>query len=223
MSGEGVIKFHPEHRDTSLAAATFAPLAAEIVSWRAILRRLGMVGREAGRYDGFAFGNLSARLNQGETAATPSFLITGSQTGGKEGLTLDDFCVVEACDPESNRVVSHGPARPSAESLTHDAVYRLDRKVEWVFHVHSPELWGRRLELGLPSTASDIAYGTAEMAREVGRLYRRSNLAELRIFAMAGHQDGLVAFGASARDAGETLIRFLARSLTTIVLEEETL
>lgn len=223
MSGEGVIKFQADHRNTSLAAASYAPLAAEIVSWRAILRRLGMVGRDERRYDGFAFGNLSARLNQGETTATPSFLITGSQTGGKEGLTLADFCVVEGCDFGSNRVVSHGPARPSSESLTHDAVYRLDEKIEWVFHVHSPELWGRRLELGLPTTAADVAYGTPEMAREVERLYHRNNLAALGIFAMGGHRDGVVAFGTSAREAGETLIRFLVRSLTTIVLEEESL
>lgn len=222
MSGEGVTKFRADHRMARLEAEELAALAGELAAWRTILRRLAMIGQEGGRYGGLAFGNLSARVGGGETGAVPRFLITGSQTGGKEALTFDDFCIVEACDAGENRVTSYGPARPSSESLTHDAVYRLASKVRWVFHVHSPEIWKRRIELGLPTTESEVGYGTPEMAREVGRLYAETTLAELRILAMGGHEDGIVSFGATGEEAGETLIRFLAHSFSIPILDEET-
>ncbi len=222
MSGEGVIKFHSDHRSASLGSEGVDTLAAGLMAWRAILRRLGMVGRDPGRYEGFAFGNLSARLEGEDDGGAPRFLITGSQTGGKEGLTLADFCIVEASDAAANRVRSVGLASPSSESLTHDAVYRLDASIGWVFHVHSPEVWRRRAALLLPTSAPEIPYGSPGMADEVARLYRYSPLPDLRILAMGGHEDGVVSFGASAEEAGETLIRFFARAVTTILLEEET-
>ena len=50
------------------------------------------------------------------------------------------------------------------------------------------------------------------MAREVERLWRRSALPDLKIFAMGGHEDGIVAFGRSAEEAGEVTLRYLARA-----------
>jgi L-ribulose-5-phosphate 4-epimerase len=74
-----------------------------------------------------------------------------------------------------------------------------------VFHVHSPEIWTHRHELGLLETRVDVPYGTPEMANEVRRLFAETDLRERRIFTMAGHEDGLVSFGDTATEAGSRL------------------
>ncbi len=52
------------------------------------------------------------------------------------------------------------------------------------------------------------------MAEEVCRLYQNTPVSVLKIFAMAGHEDGIVAFGGSMEEAGLTLIRYLAIATT---------
>ena len=51
------------------------------------------------------------------------------------------------------------------------------------------------------------------MALEVQRLYRESTLSSIGILAMGGHLDGVLAFGRTGAQAGETLVRHLARAL----------
>ena len=57
-----------------------------------------------------------------------------------------------------------------------------------------------------------MPYGTPEMAQEVVRLFADSGLRELRIFAMAGHEDGVITFGSSAADAAYRMMETLARA-----------
>ena len=52
-----------------------------------------------------------------------------------------------------------------------------------------------------PATEPDVPYGTPEMAREVQRLFRETDVRNWKIFAMAGHRDGIVAFGHDFREA----------------------
>ncbi|MFO7984079.1 MAG: hypothetical protein R6V08_11550, partial [Desulfuromonadales bacterium] len=69
---EGVIKFQLDYSD---GPAVQADEIVEINAWRQILFRLRLVGRDAGRYGGYAFGNVSRRM----PSAGPrcSFLISG--------------------------------------------------------------------------------------------------------------------------------------------------
>ncbi len=53
--------------------------------------------------------------------------------------------------------------------------------------------------------AAEVPYGTPEMAREVQRLFRETDVRARRIFAMAGHKDGIVAFGQDFREALATV------------------
>ena len=82
-----------------------------------------------------------------------------------------------------------------------------------MLHGHAPEIWRHARGLGLPVTAADVANGTTRMAVEVQRLFRESTLSGTGILAMGGHEDGVLAFGGSAGEAGETLVRHLARAL----------
>jgi hypothetical protein len=72
--------------------------------------------------------------------------------------------------------------------------------VRFVFHVHSPELFGRA---GLPGTPAAVEYGTPAMAEAVRALAADPGV---RLFVMRGHQDGAIAFGASADEAGLALL-----------------
>jgi hypothetical protein len=61
-------------------------------------------------------------------------------------------------------------------------------------------LWRRLLDLA-PTTSIAAEYGTPAMAEEVQRLFRETDVLQRRLFVMAGHHDGVVAFGASLPDA----------------------
>jgi hypothetical protein len=50
------------------------------------------------------------------------------------------------------------------------------------------------------------------MAAETRRLLRDEAVRAGGIFAMGGHEDGLVAFGRTAEEAGTVLLRALARA-----------
>ncbi len=142
----------------------------------------------------------------------PRFAITGTQTGGISDLTPDHYVVVTACYPEENRLVAEGPIRPSSESMTHGTLYQLDDQIRWVMHGHSPHIWRNAAALDLPMT-TDVPYGTPAMAAEVRRLFQETDLPAVKIFGMAGHEDGIVSFGRTAEEAGFVLLGYLARAL----------
>ncbi|MCC6751587.1 MAG: class II aldolase/adducin family protein [Deltaproteobacteria bacterium] len=210
---EGVIKFAARHRAAELEAARYGELACTLIAWREVLAKTRLVGQDPTLYDGAGYGNVSARVGPPSAPrGQRSFLITGTQTGGCACVSLGEFCVVERYDYRRNAVESHGPIAPSSESMTHGAIYDLGPHVRCVLHGHSPTIWRRAKALRLPTSDPRVAYGTPEMASEVERLHRSSPLAELRILAMGGHEDGVVVFGKSPEDAGQVLVSFLARA-----------
>ncbi|WP_305045827.1 class II aldolase/adducin family protein [Geoalkalibacter sp.] len=206
---EGVIKFDCRHR---LGAPLAPEHLLELNAWRKILFQLALIGQDPARYAGLGFGNLSRRAPHSLGGEGGAFIISGTQTGGIPDLDASHYTLVRHCDPQTNRVEAEGPIAPSSESLTHGVLYALDARVNAVMHVHSPHLWGQAEPLGLPLTRSDVAYGTPDMAAEVARLWRQSPVRELGIFAMGGHEDGIVAFARTCAEAGATLIRRLAQA-----------
>jgi hypothetical protein len=212
---EGVVKFQLLHRPAALEERVLGDAARGLMGWREVLRRLGGLGQDPARYGGAGYGNLSVRIPPlGESGrGRRRFLITGTQTGGRRALGLADCSVVERYDHEHNAVTSFGGTPPSSEAMTHGAIYDSAPSARAVFHVHSAELWQRARGLGLPLSRAEVPYGTPEMAREVERLFREAALAGHGIFAMAGHEDGVIAFGDGADAAGAILLRHWARAL----------
>lgn len=208
---EGVIKFQLEYEPGP-------PLAAEelreLNAWRRILYLLQLIGQDPHRYDGFGFGNLSRRLPPLDAPERRRpFVISGTQTGSLPELGPEHYTVVFACDAGRNRVEASGPVRPSSEALTHGILYDLDGGLQVVMHAHSPVLWRHAGTLGIPVTSAAVPYGTPEMAAEVRRLFGTADFSAGPVFAMGGHEDGVVAFGRSAEEAGTALLRQLARAL----------
>lgn len=210
-STEGVIKF-------ALDFTPAPPLPAEVLreldAWRTLLVRLGVLGQDPARYDGFGFGNVSRRLPPYDAPPTHRpFVITASQTGHLPTLAPRHYTLVRRCLPAENRVEAEGPLAPSSECLTHGTLYDLDAALRFVMHGHAPTLWRQAAALGLPATHPGVPYGSPEMAAEVERLFRETDAPARRLFVMAGHEDGFVVFGQTAAEAGAALVTALAEAL----------
>jgi len=203
---EGVIKYQLQYTE-SLPVKT--ELIREVNAWRRIFFLLGLIGQEPGRYGGYGFGNVSCRLKLG----TNAFLISGTQTAHLPELFAEHYVLVSACDPVKNRIVAEGPVKPSSEALTHGAIYDADTSVNFVFHVHSPDIWREAEHMGLPLTAPGVSYGTPEMAKEIKRLFKIVDTRASKTIVMGGHEDGVVTFGETADVAGQTLIACFSKAL----------
>jgi L-ribulose-5-phosphate 4-epimerase len=171
---------------------------AELNAYRRKLCQLRLIGVDT---NGIGFGNLSTR-----DGTTNKFYITGSATGGLPKLTLANCARVVAYDFARNWLRCEGSAIPSSESLTHAAVYASDAKAGAVIHCHDSNLWAALLNQA-PTSSKAVDYGTPEMAYEVTRLFTLTNVQSRKIFVMAGHEEGIVAFGRDLAEAFDVLMR----------------
>jgi len=75
-----------------------------------------------------------------------------------------------------------------------------------VIHCHDSALWRAILDRG-PTSSKAVAYGTPEMAYEVMRLFKTTDVQSRKILVMAGHEGGIVTFGKNLEDAFNILMR----------------
>ena len=151
--------------------------------------------------NGVGFGNLSVR-----DGVSGNFYITGSATGGLPELTPTDCVRVVAYDFARNWLRYEGAAIPSSESLTHAAIYESDPSTSAVIHCHDSVLWATLLDRA-PTTSKAVAYGTPEMAYEIMRLFKGTDVRSRKILVMAGHEGGIVTFGKNFAEAFDILMR----------------
>jgi L-ribulose-5-phosphate 4-epimerase len=189
MAETGSIKFRCDRVVVELSQ--FAGLD-ELNEYRRKLLRLGIIGIDA---NGVGFGNLSVR-----NGVTSCFYITGSGTGKLPELTPADCARVVAYDFARNWLQCEGLTVASSESLTHAVVYESDPTARAVIHCHDMKLWTALLRK-VPTTAETAEYGTPEMAYAVRGLFDNTDVRKKKIFVMAGHEGGVVAFGRDLRSA----------------------
>lgn len=202
---EGVIKYQLNYQQKALLSSADV---VQLNSWRKIMLQLGMLGQSPARYDNYGFGNISQRYRN-----TMQFMISGSQTGGISNMTAADYALVNECIPEQNQISALGLTKPSSEAMTHGQLYQLSEDINFVIHAHCPQVWQQASVLGVPQTRAEVPYGTVAMADEVARLFTETNVLQQGVFSMAGHEDGIVAFGSSALEAGQRLISCYAAAL----------
>ncbi len=171
----------------------------KINEWRNKLYKLGLIGAYN---DGIGFGNISIRLGNSN-----QFIITGSETGNYSKLNKDHYTKVIDFDFEKNQLICEGPVKASSESLTHAAVYTVNKEAKAVIHVHNIKLWDQ-LKNKVPSTPKSVEYGTPKMAYEVIRLVKETDVKKEKIFVMLGHKEGIVAFGKDLNEAGKVLLKY---------------
>ena len=109
-------------------------------------------------------------------------------------------------DFKKNWLQYEGNAIPSSESLTHAAIYESAPTISAVIHCHDSVLCRTLLDRA-PTTSKAVAYGTPEVAYEIIELFELSDERSKNTFVVAGHQDGIVAFGKSFEDAFGVLMR----------------
>ena len=206
-----VIKYQEEFTpSTSLGHAYFQDLNY----YRKLLFNYSLIGEK----DGVGYGNVSQRASIYDSVADSSllnkrsFIITGSQTGHLADLTANHYTVVRGYYPRENRIITRGPIRASSESMTHGAIYDANESIRFAFHAHSSDIWNLAEKLGIPITDKEVEYGTPDMAEEVFRLFRETNVKDIGIFSMGGHTDGIFSFGETAERAGKVLFYYLKRA-----------
>lgn len=202
---EGVIKFHLEFKQCD---AITPAMIQDITPWREKLFALKLIGQDPLLYDGLGYGNLSHRIQPG----SEQFVITGSQTSYLPVLTARDYALVEKSIIDENRLVASGLVKPSSEALTHSAFYHASQDINYVFHVHSATIWSHAKQLGIPVTSPSVSYGTPQMAEEIQKLFNSAELNSHNIVAMGGHRDGIIAFGKTAEQAGDSLLSAMKES-----------
>lgn len=183
--------------DWQPAPSPAGPLVAELIAWRDRLFARGLIGVYP---DGIGFGNVSAR--DGE-----DFIITGTATGSIPFLEPAHVTRVVDYDIEANRVSCRGPLQASSEALSHAAVYEAAPAANVVIHVHHLRLW-QHLCGRIGTTDASAEAGTPAMARAIAALFRAANPPR-GIFAMGGHREGIMAYGARFADAAQALLRAL--------------
>jgi len=212
---EGTIRFSYELRAPTPSDLIPSPLRQALESWRHVFEELALIGRERERYDGFAFGNLSVR----DPASCDRFFITASQTSDSPIEDADALPRIDACDLNAFHVVTTGTRAPSSESVTHAMVYRADHRIDWLFHVHSPDIWRRASALRLATTGTDVPYGSPMLAQAVSTLLREHPERPL-VFATLGHEDGVFACGSDADSVGAAIVIALAHAHALVQKED---
>jgi L-ribulose-5-phosphate 4-epimerase len=183
------VKFTSERVSSQLAS--FSGFA-EFNAYRRKLLELRLIGANS---KGVGFGNVSMR-----DAATTNFYITGSATGGMWELTPAGCAKVVAYDFGRNWLRYEGSTIPSSESLAHAAIYECDAGAGAVIHCHELTLWTAILNQA-PTTSKAVEYGTPEIAYEIMRLFRVTDVRSRRMLAMAGHEGGIISFGKDLEEA----------------------
>jgi len=192
MIDEGYIKFNCNWTPAP-------PLLAEaITTLNACRQRLFQLGLIGAYENGIGYGNISQRL-EGER-----FVISGSATGNMAVLDESHYSLVHRVNVAKNEVYCAGPIKASSESMSHAIIYKENPNIQAVIHVHHLGMWQKLLDK-IPTTAANVSYGTPEMAAEIVRLMRESNLLKKKLFVTAGHEEGIFTFGEDINTAEQLL------------------
>lgn len=195
---DGVIKYQRQFTKIDpLKPDEYWPLE----SWRKKLFQLKLIGEYPVVFIGY--GNMSSRL---APASPIRFLITGTQTGKHPDLTGEHYTRVTGYDLAKNLIVAEGPIDASSEALTHALLYECSEKIQAIFHIHDKTIWQGMLNSKMPATSADVPYGTVAMASAVHELVGTQSFGS---FAMAGHEDGVVAWGESLDQAGAEILKLV--------------
>ncbi len=193
---EGYIKFNCRKLDETIP--THDKLD-QLIHWRREMYLKNWIGFDELYQVGF--GNISISDDQG-------FIISGTQTGHLDQLEPMHFTSIVNYDVSANSVDCIGPLNASSETMTHAVIYENDPiEINAVIHIHNKSIW-EKLMWRIPTTREDVPYGTPEMAQEIHRLFKEEQLAEKKILAMAGHEDGIITFGKTLKEAAHVLYQF---------------
>ena len=198
---EGVVKYSLDFEETS--SLPFI-CVEEIEEIRVDLFALGLIGAYK---NGIGFGNISQK-----EVGSSDFFITGTQTGHLAELEAKDYSLVERVDFDTFTTYASGASKPSSEAMTHACIYKLDKNINAIIHVHNEKLWRYMLKNDFVST-SDVEYGSLAMTKDIQKIYCSLDALENRAFVMKGHFEGVFVFGKNLEEAKRKLYQVMAKVL----------
>lgn len=198
--GEGVIQYVLHHEAGSPPDPA---VVSALEAVRSDLFARGVIGRDPRRYDGLGYGNLSCRAGTG-------FVISGTQTGHLPVLGDKQYVTVSSWDIPRFALWSFGGVKPSSEAMTHAMLYEALPETGAILHVHAPEAWQRLQSSGFPETPAEAGYGSPAMVSAVAALASMHGWREAGVMVMAGHQDGIIAFGVDLAEGHRQLMSAMA-------------
>jgi ribulose-5-phosphate 4-epimerase/fuculose-1-phosphate aldolase len=187
---DGVIKYKCFHTPGIITNTSI-----QLMQYRDLCFKKKWIGAYS---NGIGYGNISQKTS------TDKFVISSTQTGGVPLATEEHFSEVNDYSIDHNWIKSSGIKPASSEALTHAAIYQISSKFLAIIHIHNRVLWKRYL-FKKPTTGSEIPYGTPEMAQEILALHHKKP--QERCFIMAGHEEGIIAFGESLDIAYQSLLK----------------
>jgi len=199
---DGVVKYSLEFESRKALAKKECK---KIEKTRQRLYSLGLIGAYS---NGIGYGNISLRYQDSN-----KFLITATQTGEMAHLSPKQYSLVKDVNFGTFTTFATGAAKPSSESITHAAIYALDKNINAVIHVHNEKLWNFMLENDYLST-NDTPYGTPEMVEDINELYKNIDPLLENAFVMKGHFEGVVTFGKDLKEAETVLYEIVEQLLT---------
>jgi len=117
-------------------------------------------------------GNVSAKLSDG-------IIISASGSSLKNLIILDDYCKVTS--RYNDRIVEYyGNKIPSSETKLHQLIYSERKDVQFVFHIHIPNLEKLQLLNRYPITKRFFPYGTINLAKEAVKALGSNNIVILK-------------------------------------------
>lgn len=206
---DGIIKY--DRSDFTLSEPIDLVDYFPLEHWRKILFKLNLIGEYP--IDKIGFGNISEIKNFSHfyPSTVPQFIITGTQTGKYPDLSGQMYTRVLDYDIDNLKIKTMGPVEASSEALTHSAIYASNRKIKAIFHIHSSKIWEGMIKDHYDFTASNIPYGTLEMARATQNCIEGKDSG---IFCMKGHSEGVVAYGQNLEEAGEILLNLYKKYIS---------
>ena len=198
---DGIIKYNFDFTKTSPLENN---LWEDIEEVRERLYKLNIIGVYP---NGIGFGNISKRVSSN------SFVITGTQTGDLETLVGKHYSLVEEFSDSEYYLKSSGMVKPSSEALTHGTIYNLSEDIKAVIHIHSLALWRFMIDNGYLVT-NDVEYGSREMIADIQKLYEQNSLENAK-FAMLGHEEGIITFGATLKEAELILLELVGEFINS--------
>lgn len=198
MNTEGVIKY-----DVVLTPGAESPVERirELDEARGHLYACRMIGVNP---DGIGYGNISMRTAHG-------VYITASATGHLARLLPAHYVRIDDCRPADNYLRATGAYPPSSEAMSHWVVYAANPHVNVVAHVHDPVLFVDLRRRGTPETGAHIEYGTPAMATALHQCVCNC-LTFPALCVMAGHEDGVIAFGGDVASVVSLLLKARERA-----------
>jgi methylthioribose-1-phosphate isomerase len=194
QADEGYVKFRAHLTEEDLPDSIELRLLNET---RTELHELELIGVLP---NGIGYGNLSVRPAGDET-----FLISGTATGAERELPMESYCRVDSFNAKTNEVWCTGRVKASSETMSHGAVYQANDAVRCVIHIHNRELFDFMLAGHFAKTPKEVAFGTPELAEEIRTLVEAAGEAQ-GVFVLAGHQDGVMAYGPDIESARDVLL-----------------